>query len=250
MYFIHQDCELLSATHNGLDLIERGYRICYQSENKNNTSQEQFIKSKIQIGHETPLEHAHLTFLFNTCRSVTHEFVRHRLISPNQESSRYCKYKNGLMFIIPIWGYGYIEEGEYNGSNLVGDPVLTKMHDEYRQGFDEVYFKYPNINWIKTTKLFLEKQQVVENGYLELLDCGLPAEFARELHSNMLKTQIMVTANVREWRHIFSLRVFGSSGVPHIQIRKLLEPALYMAQKAIPYVFDDVVGEVQAKYYS
>lgn len=90
-----------------LDTVEQAYRVCYKSESNSDTA-ESFIKSKLDMGHESPVEHCCITVKITTNRGVTHELVRHRLASYSQESTRYCnygkdKFGNKVKFIKPSW---------------------------------------------------------------------------------------------------------------------------------------------------
>jgi thymidylate synthase (FAD) len=101
MEIVKPSVELLSITTNALGLIEMAGRTCYQSEADDKLGPEPFVRKIIQLGHESVIEHASATFRVITDRGVTHEFVRHRLYSYSQESTRYVNYKKGIKVIEP-----------------------------------------------------------------------------------------------------------------------------------------------------
>ena len=165
----------------------------------------QFVKTRINEGHESVLEHASMTVRFTVDRGVSHELVRHRLASITQESSRYCNYSknkfgNELTFIEPF----YWKE----------DSV------EYKQ-------------W-KTV------MQVAENCYISMLKQGATPEQARAILPNSLKTTVTMTCNMREWRTIFKLRAAGETGKPHPQMLEVMVPLLKQCQELMPELFGDI----------
>jgi len=143
-------------------------------------------------------------------RGVTHELVRHRLCAFSQESTRYCNYKGGVTFVIPPWveylSPGQYESGDYSG--LIGA--------EYSWA-DAMYSS--------------------ECWYLDLLDCGWSPQQARSVLPNSLKTEIVVTANFREWRHIFKLRC---SKAAHPQMREIMIPLLEEMKRLRSVFFNDI----------
>lgn len=88
-----------------LENIEKAGRTCYKSENRITPgSAEKFVKTILELGHETVIEHSYASVRFITNRGVTHELVRHRLCSFCQESTRYVKYNGEMEFIKPCGG--------------------------------------------------------------------------------------------------------------------------------------------------
>jgi thymidylate synthase (FAD) len=179
--------------------IEQAGRTCYKSESKiTDDSALAFAKMIISRGHESVIEHVSASVKFITNRGVTHELVRHRLCSFSQESTRYVKYEGDMEFIRPVWWSEW---------------------DKPQQDC-----------WIAS----LEQ---AERSYSELLKRGSRPEQAREVLPNSLKTEIVMTANMREWRHVFKLRC---SEAAHPQIRQLMRSCLAGFQKEIPVLFDNV----------
>ena len=183
--------------------IERAGRVCYKSENRtDNSSALSFIKNIILRGHESVLEHESVSVRFVCDRGVTHEIVRHRIASYSQESTRYCnycddKFGNELTFIEPLF----------------------------------------YLNRDKEMNIWSESMRVVEKNYLALIMQGSKPEEARSILPNSIKTEIIVTMNLREWRHFFKLR---TSNVAHQQMRQITIPLLTEMKTRIPIIFDDI----------
>lgn len=202
--------------NNILKAIERSGRVCYKSENKITAdSAKKFVANLIKNQHLSVLEHQGFTVKFIIDRGIGYELVRHRLCSFSQESSRYCTYQTGCTFIIPPWHD--IKPGTYIDTSYVID----------------------NIKDFKSSKwAFMVLSS--EINYLTLLNDGEQPQQARSVLPNSLKTEIDVTANLREWRHIFTLRC---SKAAHPQMREIMIPLLTELKKKIPIVFDDIHGD-------
>jgi thymidylate synthase (FAD) len=208
---------------DGMDMLRRIEvcgRLAHKSEDRiTDTSCVDFVKKIMKLGHLSVIEHASFSVRFICNRGKTHESVRHRLMSPTQESSRYCSYNrdrfgNQVTFIKPFW-VG-IAEGEYNG-DISGDEITTNKAD---------------LIWFCSMLNH-------ETDYFNLIKCGWKAEQARGVLPIDLKTEIIITANLREWRHIFTLRAAKPA---HPQMRELMTPLLNDVKKLIPVVFDDIKG--------
>ena len=146
-----------------------------------------------------------MTVIFTVDRGVSHELVRHRIASFAQESTRYCNYSkdkfgNELTFIKPC----FWEEGS----------------DHYNE--------------------WLTAMQIAETTYLNMIKEGVPPEQARAVLPNSLKTEIVVTANMREWRNIFKLRAAGITGKPHPQMLEVMVPLLKLVKEKLPALFEDI----------
>ena len=198
MKIINQSWNWINQPVLPLSIIELAGRTCYKSEKKiTDKSSKKFVKMIISRGHESVIEHATASVRFITNRGVTHELVRHRLCSFSQESTRYVRYSGQMEFIKPVW---------------LDRSTLTEQA------------------WKSAMKL-------AGYYYLFLLKHGWSPEKAREVLPNSLKTEIIVTANLREWRHIFKLR---TSKAAHPQIRELMLDCLEGFKKKIPIIFDDI----------
>jgi thymidylate synthase (FAD) len=183
--------------------IEKAGRTCYKSDGLiTEDSYKKFIKKIMDNEHQSVLEHFSITVRIVCDRGVSHELVRHRLASFSQESTRYCNYSkdkfdNEITFIEPCF-----------------------WEKDSRQMLD----------WAVAMK-------VSENAYLELLRQGATPQEARSVLPNSLKTEIVISANVREWIHILKLRTDKSA---HPQMRQIMIPLLEEFQKQIPILFDNI----------
>jgi thymidylate synthase (FAD) len=196
-----------------LSVIEEAGRICYKSKpSRDDEARHKFIKQIIDRGHESVIEHSMMTVHFICDRGVSHELVRHRLCAFSQESTRYCNYKSGVTFVIPPWVD--ISIGEYDG-NIPGDEITGDR---------------PSLTWYCA---MLNNEQ----DYLNLLQRGWTPQQARSVLPNSLKTEIFVTANYREWRHIFKLRTAAAA---HPQMREIMIPLLKECKVLVPVIFDDI----------
>lgn len=213
---------------NGMEIlkhIERCGRVCYKSEEKiTDDSCVQFVKSILKRGHESVIEHFSFTVRFICDRGVSHEIVRHRLASYSQESTRYCNYGNaddGCTFIIPMWmnlPEGHIE-------NIAGDWYSENRRSELMYDASE--------------DIWLTAIWDADRAYMEALNKGWTPQQARSVLPNSLKTEVVMTANLREWRHFFKLRTAKAA---HPQMREVAIPLLEEVKALIPVIFDDVVG--------
>ena len=196
----------IETPFDGLEVlkhIEKAGRTCYKSEDKiTDDSAIAFVKRIMKSGHESVIEHFSFSVRFICDRGVTHELVRHRLASFSQESTRYCNYSkdkhdNHLTFIQPCW-------------------FVTDSCGKYGDFSPKDFGKVTEYRW-------LASMHQTENTYLALIAEGWKPQQARSVLPNSLKTEIVTTANLREWRHILKLR----TGKPaHPQIREIMIPLL------------------------
>lgn len=222
---IKPSVQILSVTPTPLQLIELAGRTCYKSENRiSPMSAETFVRSLIRRGHESVLEHASATLRFICDRGVSHELVRHRLASYSQESTRYCDYDDGMTFIIPPWVD--IAAGDYN---------VTWSDDDFGSSrglhaADGAETSLEDAHWFWT-------MANIERSYKVYRGSGRTPEQARSVLPNSLKTEVVMTANFREWRLIFKLRTAQAA---HPQMREVMDLALAGLQSQVPIVFDNV----------
>ena len=189
-----------------LKRLEQCGRVCYKSEGKiTEDSAPGFVRRIIESGHEAVLEHCAFTVKFICDRGVSHEIVRHRLASYCQESTRYCNYS----------------KGDFGGEITVIEPCYlhygSKAYDEWEYAC-----------------------QRAELAYFNMLNLGLTPQEARAVLPNSLKTEVVMTANIREWRHFFKLRC---SPKAHPQMREIAIQLLRAVKEAIPVCFDDIKEE-------
>lgn len=185
--------------------IELCGRVCYKSEDRiTDGSAEKFVGMILKSGHESVLEHEKITVRFVCDRGVTHEIVRHRIASYSQESTRYCNYF----------------KDKFGGEITFIRPCFWAEDDE----------KFA---------LWKETMQSIEDSYVKLISLGAKPEEARSILPNSVKTEIMVTMNLREWRHFFKLRTAERA---HPQIREVTIPLLNELKGLVPVIFDDING--------
>ena len=214
MRLIKPSIEFIWVTENPLQIIERAGRTCYKSEERiAPESAARFVKMLIDNEHEAMIEHASASYRFICDRGVTHEIVRHRLFSFAQESTRYCNYKDEVAFIIPPW-VSRINEGSFTKKDLT-DKDLSSSFDE------------PSRIWLQN---MLNQEQV----YNKLIELGWQPQQARSVLPASLKTEIVITGNLRQWRQFFKLRCDKSA---HPQAREVAYLALKDIKARIPVVF-------------
>ena len=213
MILIKPSHKILFISPKPLETIEVAGRTCYKSEDKiTKGSAEKFVKMIIKRGHLSVIEHAYMSVRFICDRGITHEIVRHRLAAYSQESTRYCNYKGGVTFVIPPW-IRDINCGEYKFE----DPLFLPC---------------------SSSKVWFHAMLDAEIDYIDLLELGWSPQQARSVLPNSLKTEIIMTANLREWMHVFSLR---TSKTAHLQMRELMIPLLEEMKILVPIIFDDIV---------
>jgi thymidylate synthase (FAD) len=214
MYLMKPDVALEWVTPHALQMIERAGRTCYKSEDKiTSTSAMKFVQLLLDKGHEAMIEHAGMSMRFICDRGVSHEFVRHRLFSYAQESTRYCNYgeQEHVKFIIPCW-----EDVPEGFCCMTEHPEIGKIIDS------------PKDAW-------LYAMQDAEIWYLGLLKDGWQAQQARSVLPNSVKTELVATGNMREWIHFFKMRCHKKA---HPQMIQVANMALPIAQKWVPIIFD------------
>ena len=193
-----------------LKQIEAAGRTCYKSEDKiAEGSAEKFVATLIKRGHEAVIEHGAITVRFITDRGVTHEIVRHRLAAYCQESTRYCNYSkdqfdNEITCIVP--------------TSIPDGSIMSQI-------------------WCSA-------MTAAEDHYFALLKEGATPQQARAVLPNSLKTELVMTANPREWRHFFKMRCAKAA---HPDIRYVALKLLEEFHDRIPVLFDDIYEEYKGE---
>jgi len=218
---------------NGIDILlnlERIGRTAYKSEGLIRPgSAERFIRKIVhELKHESVIEHESFSVKFICDRGVSHELVRHRLASYTQESTRYCnygknKFGNQITFIIPAW----FSRGD--ALRLIEKQGISPLDN--KSAFDKI---------ATDSYMWATMMQQAENGYFILGAVPGPnwtPEKARSILPNSLKTEITMTANLREWRHFFKLRTHQAA---HPQMRELAVPLLNELKEKVPVIFEDI----------
>lgn len=208
MKIVEPSVEILDELNGNeiIEKIEKIGRVCYKSEDKITCdSSKKFISNIMKSGHESVIEHEKITIRFICDRGVSHEIVRHRIASYSQESTRYCNYSND----------------RFGNEITVIKPLFWDVNsDEYQ--------------------IWANAMLYAEQMYQNLIQMGAKPQEARSVLPNSLKTEIVVTMNLREWRHFFKLRTAENA---HPQMREVACMALEKMRKEIPIIFDDITVE-------
>ena len=205
MKIIEPSVELINAPDYKtlLTTIEAAGRTCYKSEDKiTDGSAEKFVRNILKRGHEAVIEHASLTVRFTCDRGVSHEIVRHRLAAYCQESTRYCNYSKD--------GFG--------GEITVIKPMSFDCSDS------------PYRIWKRSC-------ENAETAYFDLLNEGCTPQEARSVLPNSLKTEVVMTADMREWRHFIRLRCAPAA---HPDMRVVAGLLYDLLKSTYPVFFEDI----------
>lgn len=197
--------------------IEEAGRTCYRSEGKEITedSANKFNKMLVKRGHLSVIEHTLMTVKFiNVSRGFTHEMVRHRLCSYSQESTRYVDYAQGET-------KPDIEKFELK---CIVPPHKNENEKVFVNGFGAMSLS----DMLRATEFF----------YRALRKSNWPPEDARQILPNAINANIVVSANLREWQHIFKMRTQKAA---HWEIRQVMGDLLEKVQQIIPVIFDGFV---------
>ncbi len=196
-----------------LKKIEKIGRVCYKSEASiKDGSAEKFIRGIITRGHESVIEHESITVKVITDRGVTHEIVRHRIASYSQESTRYCNYTNDKF-----------------GNQITCIDIATGFHYDLNKEEDR-----------KKYEIWLQAMCAAEKYYFEMINAGARPEEARSILPNSLKTELVMTMNLREWRHFLTLRC---SAHAHPQIVEVSQMILKEFSERYPVFFSDLLPQ-------
>jgi thymidylate synthase (FAD) len=209
--------------------LESAVRTAYKSENLIRDGSAEILMKKIvhDYKHLSTIEHESVSVRIICCRGISHELVRHRLASYTQESTRYCNYTknkfgNQLTFIIPSWfsesTKQFLEEG--NATSV-----------------DQLIHASPKLPDLSNLIYWWTTLHAAEINYNNLIENGWSPQQARSVLPTGLKTEIVVTANLREWRHIFKTRADRPA---HPQMREIMCPMLKDFRESIPIIFDDL----------
>ena len=195
MIIVEPSVQLLEYTPDPERLIERAGRVCWKSEGRiTGDSHPAFIRMLLEKGHLSVLEHASATLQIITDRGISHEIVRHRIASFSQESTRYCSYRGEVAVVRP-------------GELVPGTPE--------------------HLVWEMATRNACAM-------YGQLLVHGVKPQTARSVLPTCLKTELVMTANFREWMHFIDLR---SSQAAHPDIRIIARMVAEQLKDIAPTIF-------------
>lgn len=192
--------------------LEAVARTCYKSESHikdDGSSAKSLIQALIRGGHFAMLDHEFIKVRFICDRGIGHELVRHRHCAFAQESTRYCNYS----------------KDKFGNEITVIEPYFFKDSARY--------------------SIWKDACESAEKAYFELLETGASPQEARSVLPNSLKTEIVVTADITEWRHIFEQRTAEAA---HPQMRELMLPLLADLNKRYPVFFGDIQAKVDAQH--
>ena len=214
MILVNPEIEIIDMAEypEVLKKVETIGRVCYTSEDKiNDESAEKFISGIIRRGHESVIEHEIVSIRVICDRGVTHEIVRHRVASYSQESTRYCnyskdKFQNQISVIDIATGFAYDLDHEID---------------------------------CRKYKIWQEAMESAEKYYFQMIEAGASPQEARSVLPNSLKTELVMTMNLREWRHFLKLRLAEAA---HPQIREVSRMILKVFQEKLPVFFQDIAG--------
>ena len=200
--------------------IEKIGRVCYKSEGyitEDGESAKKFVKMLIDRDHQAMIEHSSLSVKFVVDRGVSHELVRHRIASFAQESTRYVNYSldkfGNEINVIDICGSIELDK---KMKNMDIDTIVAIV-DEWHEAMLEA-----------------------EKHYMKMMNLGATPQIARSVLPNSTKTEITITANYREWRNFFKLRVPETA---HPSMREVTIPLLKELKRRLPIIFDDIEEE-------
>lgn len=200
MRIVEPSAELLWITPNAAQIIELAGRTCYKSEDRiTDDSAATFVRMLIERGHEAVIEHACASFRIITDRGITHEIVRHRIASYAQESTRYCNY----------------------GKEKFGREIAVIQPPDLTPDAEAA--------WRASC-------ESAEAAYFQMLDAGATPQMARAVLPTCLKTEIVMTANFREWRHYLTLRLAKAAHPQIIEVSRQIRDCLV---RECPQVFGE-----------
>ena len=217
--------------------IEESGRTCYVSgAAMTEETGEKFVRTMVKNGHDAMLEHSFMKVKFTVDRGISHEIVRHRICSFAEQSTRYCNYsKDKFGHEITVIEPCFFDDIPKERKAWIAD---------YLRGSIEPFWLDDKLTSnTKFDRAFAEWYyacMTAEASYFAMLDEGRTPQEARSVLPHSLKTEIVVYANMREWRNIFKLRAAGEHGKPHPQMLEVMVPLLNECKMKLPALFDDI----------
>lgn len=202
---IEPSVEILTPL-NGMDILkhlELCARNCYKSEDKiTEESAPKMVRKLIEMGHEAMIEHFSISLKLVADTGVLKDISRHRLVSFAVESTRYCLY----------------------AKSKFGNEISVMKPSHIREGSPEY-------------AVWLQCMQDIEKAYLAMAALGCKADACRMVLPHSTKAEIIMTANLREWRHVLKLRTAAAA---HPTVQEVMKMVLKSFKEYVPVVFDDI----------
>lgn len=187
--------------------IEKACRTCYRSEGMvSEESYKNLLKNCLNKGHESVLEHEKITVRIYDDVGSYKDLTRHRHASFSIESTRYCSYDKDK----------YGNEIAFINPSYIEDKAI---YEEWKKAMQEI-----------------------EVRYMRMKELGATTDMCREVLPHSVAAEYVMTANIREWKHILDLR---ASSHAHPAIRQLLIPLLLHFKKIMPEIFEDVKYDLE-----
>lgn len=205
--------------------LENACRTCYRSEDKiSEESYSNLLKNCINRGHESILEHEKVTIEMICDIGVYKDLTRHRIASFSIESTRYCcydkdKFGGEISFIKPVF-----YNNDYSNGTILVDP----------EGVDSSSFENPDQ---EKTWLWENAMEDIEFFYMEMRSKGFTPDECRMVLPHSTAAKVVMTANIREWKHILSLR---STKHAHPSVQQVMIPLLLYFKLEMPEIFGDI----------
>lgn len=223
MQLIAPQVEIVRWTEGGYDAIEEVGRLCTGTKMAATIEdQEAFLKKLIKMNHQTPFEQMTITVKFTADIGVGREALRHRMTSPMQESTRYCRYGDGIKVVQPFF-FDPSDDAE----------KFDLEHAPPGMEFDD------NRNWTRLA-IWQYAMNATEWAYLQLLNTGASPQQARSVLPLSTSAPWTMKATVREWWLIMSQRALGETGKPHPQMLEVMAPLLNAFKAKWPTLFTHV----------
>ena len=189
--------KLIAFTPSPESVCDLGARVCVSYDMPEPDEDLKALGHALASGHESVLEHASFTFAIEgISRACSHQLVRHRMASYSQQSQRYVKM----------------------------DKFSTVVPPTIRDASDDIFNEYYSL------------MIAIANTYASFIERGIPEEDARYILPNACKTNLIVSANARELRHIFSLRCCERA---QWEIKQVAEMMLALVREVAPTLFED-----------
>lgn len=233
MKIVKPSAQILGLSAQALFAIEAAGRISHGSESQQTIDSWKRFISNVIIDHGdwSVVEHVNASVLFKVDRGITHEIVRHRLFAYTQSSTRfinYAKKKDGIVTRPAEFIYPKADEHcTY---------CETNEAMRFPDGWFHIYEDKPQIG-CRNSRVWMNAIYDAERYYKEFIETGWPPQLARSVLPNSLASTLLMTGNLRNWRHFFLMRTSVES---HPQMREVTIPLLAEFKEKVPLLYDDI----------